>query len=159
MEKELMLADEIREIEILVFRAGGNLYGVDIHDIREILPYDRKPRVIPNSNPHIEGVVMPRDFIIPIINLVSALGLEDVDKQENEMLLVTSINDMNIGFHVDCVEGIHRSTTANLTKPGRKLSTSFKDAVVSIFNIEGSKIEILEFRKIINSINPDIILT
>lgn len=159
MEKELKLGEEMREIEILEFHAGGNSYGVDISDIREILPYDKEPRKIPNSHPYIEGIVMPRDFIIPIINLIASLKLEDVDdkKNENEMLIVTSIKNMNIGFHVDSVDGIHRTTTANITKPGKKLSTSVKNAVKGILILEDKEIEILEFRNIISDINPNII--
>ena len=157
MDKELMLADEKRDIEILEFRAGGISYGVDINDIRELLPYDKKPRTIPNSHPYIEGVVIPRDFIIPVVDLVASLKLEDIDDAKIEMLIVTSINDMNIGFHVDNVDGIHRTTTANITKPGRKLSTNVKEAVTGILHIDTNKIEILEFRNIINDINPDIV--
>lgn len=158
MEKELLLADEKKEIEILEFRAGGISYGIDINDIRELLPYNRKPRIIPNSHPCIEGIVMPRDFVISVIDLVASLKLEDVDDEKVEMLIVTSINDMNIGFHVDKVNGIHRTTTANITKPGRKLSTSVKDAIIGILAISGRKIEILELRTIINEIKPNITL-
>ena len=156
MEKELMLAEEKRDIEILEFRAGGKPYGIDINDIREILPYDKKSRIIPNSHPYIEGVVMPREFIIPVINLVASLKLEDVDDEKMEMLIVTSIKDMNIGFHVDYIDGIHRTNTGNITKAGRKLSTSVKGAVTGILTINGQKIEILELRNIIMNINPDI---
>lgn len=157
MEKDLMLDEDKREIEILEFRAGGNSYGVDIYDIREILPYDKKVRRIPNSHPHIEGIVMPRDFIIPVVNLVASLELEDVGDKENEMLLVSSINDMNIGFHVDQVNGIHRTNTANISKPGRKPSSSVKGVITGILNLEGEKIEILELRNIITNINPNIV--
>ncbi|TAH75108.1 MAG: purine-binding chemotaxis protein CheW [Anaerolineaceae bacterium] len=157
MDKELMLAEEEREIEILEFRAGGFSYGIDINDIREILPYDKKPRKIPNSHPNIEGVVMPRDFVIPIIDLVASLKLEDVDDEKIEMLIVTSINNMNIGFHVDNVDGIHRTTTANINKPGRKLTTTVKGVISGILAINNKKIEILDLRHIINDINPDIV--
>lgn len=157
MDKDLMLADEKREIEILEFRAGGISYGIDISDIREILSYNKKPRSIPNSHPYIEGVIIPRDFVIPIVDLVASLGLEDVEDNKIEMLIVTSINDMNIGFHVDNVDGIHRTTTANITKPGRKLSTSVKRAIIGILTIDKKKIEILDPRELINEINPEIV--
>lgn len=156
MEKELMLADEKRDIELLEFRAGGKPYGIDINDIREILPYDKSPRKIPNSHPYIEGIVMPRDFVIPVIDLVASLKLEDVDDKKIEMLIVTSIKDMNIGFHVDNVEGIHRTNTSNITKPSRKLSTSAKEAITGILTINDKKIEILELRNIIKGINASI---
>ncbi|CRZ33742.1 two-component system chemotaxis response regulator CheV [Herbinix hemicellulosilytica] len=156
MEKELMLDEEIRNIEILEFHAGGHSYGFDISDVREILPYDKKIRKIPNSNPYIEGIVKPRDFIIPIINLVSYLLLEDVADKELEMLIVTKVNNMNVGFHVDSVDKIHRTTTANITKPDKNLSTKLKDVVTGILNIDNRKIEILEIRNIISDINPNI---
>lgn len=157
MDKELMFAEEKKEIEILEFRAGGNSYGIDINDIKEIIPYDKVARTIPNSHPYIEGLVMPRDFIIPIIDLVESLKLEDVDDNNVEMLIVTSISNMNIGFHVDNVDGIHRSSTANITKPGRKLSTTVKGVVSGILNVDKKKIEILELREIIREINPEIV--
>lgn len=157
MEKDLMFTEEKREIEILEFRVGGFSYGIDINDTREILPYEKKLRKIPSSHPYIEGVDMPRDFVIPVIDLKASLKLEDVDEYKDEMLIVTNINDMNIGFHVDNVEEIHRITTADITKPGRKLSTSVKGVVTGILTVNKKRIEILEFRKIINEINPDII--
>lgn len=157
MDKELMLGEEKRNIEILELRAGGNSYGIDIKDIREILPYDKNPRKTPNSHPYIEGVVMPRDFIIPVIDLVGSLKLEDVEDTHTEMLIVTSIQDLNIGFHVDHVEGIHRTNTENITAVGRKkLSTTVKEAVVGILTVNEKKIEIIELRNIIKDINPNV---
>lgn len=159
MVNDLNLDEDKKEIEILEVKAGGNSYGIDIDDIREIIPYDKKPRMIPNSHPYIEGVVKPRDFIIPIINLVASLKLEDVEDSADEMLVVTSINDLNIGFHVDSVEGIHRTNTADLVKPGKKLSTPVEGVVTGIFNQNEKKIEILELRNIIRDINSNVTLS
>lgn len=157
MEKELILGEEHREIEILELRAGGNSYGIDISDIREILSYDKNPRKIPNSHPYIEGVVMPRDFIIPIIDLIASLKLEDVEDKDNEMLVVTSLNNLNIGLHVDHVEGIHRTNTENITQVGRKeLTTIERKAISGILTVEDKKIEILDLPYIINDINSDV---
>lgn len=157
MEKELLLGDEKRAIEVLELQAGGNFYGIDINDIREILPYDKNPRKIPNSHPYIEGIIKPRDFIIPIIDLVSYLELEDVDNEYKEMLIVTSIKDLNIGFHVDNVNGIHRSNTEHVEKVGRKkLTTTVRNAIAGILNLNNIKIEILDLHYIIKDINSDV---
>lgn len=157
MEKGLLLGDEKRELEILEFIVGGNSYGIDINDIREILPYEQNPRRIPNSHLNIEGIIMPRDFLIPIVNVEKSLKLNKVEDTKNiEMLIVTSIHNLNIAVHVDKVEGMHRISTAEVTKPGKKLSTPMKEAVVGILNKGDKKIEILEFRNIFTSINPEI---
>lgn len=156
MDKELLLGEVKREIEILEFKAGGNRYGIDINDVREILPNDIKFTHIPNAHPYIKGIIMPRDFIIPIIDIMKSLNLADTSNSEQRMVVVTSISNMNIAFLVDEVMGMHRTTTDHVSKPGKKLSTSVKDAVIAILNTEGSKIEILELRKLITNINPDI---
>lgn len=156
MEKALLLGDEKRELEILEFTAGGNSYGIDIVDIREILPYDEAPTRIPNAHPYIEGVAMPRDFLIPIVNVTKSLKLSSEGASGNGLLIVTSINQLNISFHVDEVVGLHRATTANVTKPGRKLSTPVKSAISGILHVGAKKIEIVEFRNIIAEINPNV---
>lgn len=157
MNLENVKDGEIKELEILEFRAGGNSYGVNINDIREILPYDQEPTPIPNAHPHIEGMVMPRDFIIPIIDLAKSLGLDDVVNIKEEMLIVTGINDLNIGFHVDKVLGIHKVRSNEIQKPGKNATTKVKDVITGTFERKDKVIEILEFRNIISAINPNVL--
>ncbi|MBB2183698.1 purine-binding chemotaxis protein CheW [Lachnospiraceae bacterium MD1] len=158
MEKELIFNGESVEIELLLFKVGGFSYGVDINDIKEILPYNKKATPIPNAHPFIEGIIMPRDFLIPIISLEKSLKLEASDEAKNEMLIVTSIKDQNIAFHVDSVLGIQRIMTTDIIKPGKKVSTSLRDVIIGIYKNDTLKAEILEFRKIINEINPTMVL-
>ncbi len=156
MEKDVLLGGVPKEIEILEFKAGGNSYGVDVSDIKEILPYNKKSTPIPNSHPFIEGIIKPREFLIPIINFISSLKLSDVDDYKHEMLIVTSINELNIAFHVDSVSGIHRIMNTDVTKPGKKLTTTQKDVVMGILSKDSRKIEIVDLRKIMTIINPEI---
>ena len=156
MEKDILLGEVEREIEILEFTAGGNCYGIDIKDVREILPNDMRLTHIPNAHPYIKGIIMPRDFLIPIVDIMKSLNLTDTSNSEQRMVIVTSISSMNIAFLVDDVIGMHRTTTANVSKAGRKLSTSVKNAVIAILNTEGRKVEILELRKLITDINPEL---
>lgn len=143
------------EIEILEFKAGGNAYGVNVSDIKEILNYDKLPTPIPNAHPFIEGMIMPRDFIITIVDFVESLKLVDIDDYKNEMLIVTGFNHQNIAFHVDSVVGIHRIRSTEITKPEKKLTTTQKNVVVGTLTRDDKKIEIVELRNIIKIINPD----
>ena len=158
MARDILFSETPLEVEILEFRVGGNAYGIDINDVREILPYKTKPKTMPNSHPCIEGIIMPRDFIIPIINAEKSLKLTAADEAKHEMLIVTSIMNLNIGFHVDSVKGIHRVMNTELTKPGKKLTTSIKGLVIGILNRGDYKVEIIELRKIISDINPEVVL-
>lgn len=156
MEKINQANEAAKEIEVLEFRAGGNSYGINVNDIREILPYNKKPIVIPNAHPYIEGIIKPRDFIISIINIVKCLKLTNSDEYKNEMLIVTSINNLNVAFHVDSVKGIYRVVSSDIVKPGKKVTTSFKEAVEGVMTQDDRKIEILNYRTIMKEVNSDI---
>jgi two-component system chemotaxis response regulator CheV len=156
MERGSLNTEGKKEVEILEFSAGGNSYGIDINDIREILPFNQISARIPNAHPCIEGMIMPRDFLIPIVDTAKCLKLENVSAAKKSMLIVTSIKSLNIGFHVDDVIQMHRTDSEHISKPGRKLSTPLKKAIVGILKTRDKKIEILDFRTIINTINPDI---
>ncbi len=156
MEKINQANEAAKEIEVLEFRAGGNSYGINVNDIREILPYNKKPIVIHNAHPYIEGIIKPRDFIISIINIVKCLKLTNSDEYKNEMLIVTSINNLNVAFHVDSVKGIYRVLSSDIVKPGKKVTTSFKEAVEGVMTQDDREIEILNYRTIMKEVNPDI---
>ena len=156
MEKGNQVNELIKEIEILEFRAGVNSYGINVNDIREILPFNTKPMSVPNANPCIEGIIKPRDFLIPIINLAKVLKLDKVDDYSNEMLIVTSISDLNIAIHVDSVRGIHRVISNEVTMPGKKVSTTFIEAVEGILPHDGYIIEILDYRRVFKEVNQEI---
>ena len=156
MEKDNQVNEVAKEIEILEFRAGGNSYGINVNEIREIQPFSTKPTLIPNANPCIEGIIKPREFLISIIDLVKVLKLGNVDEYKNEMLIVTSISDLNIALHVDSVRGIHRVIANEITKPGKKLSTTFKAAVQGVLPHEDYIIEILDYRRIFREVNQEV---
>jgi two-component system chemotaxis response regulator CheV len=144
------------EIEILEFKAGGNSYGISVGDIKEILAYDKRPTPVPNAHQCIEGIIMPRDFLIPIIDLKKYLNLADIDMNKNEMIIVTGIGNLNIAIHVDSVCGIHRKLNSDIKKPGKMISTNQKFAITGIIKMEDKIIELIDLRKVITSINPEV---
>lgn len=159
MEKEMANGMNITEIEILEFKAGGNSYGISVNDIKEILSFDGKSTPVPNSHPFIEGIIMPRDLLIPVIDLKKCLGLTQKEDEENDMIIVTGINNLNIAVHVDSVCGIHRKQINEIKKPGKMLTTSQKNVIVGILKMEDKIVEIVDLRKVINNINPEIDLS
>ena len=157
MDNGTSFDNNVKVLQIVEFIAGGNSYGVDISEIKEFLPLDIRPTPVPNAHHCIEGMLMPRDFIIPIINLKKSLELADTLNDNDEMLMVTSINDLNVGFHVDKIQGIHRVYSNDVKQPGKKLSTKVKGVVTGVFDRHGNTVEILDMRKIITDINPNVL--
>ena len=74
METGILLESGTNELEILEFKVGSNYYGINVAKIKEILSY-KEPTPIPNAHPCVEGIFMPRDVIISIIDLAKNLNL------------------------------------------------------------------------------------
>jgi chemotaxis signal transduction protein len=149
--------EETMKIEILEFMTAGNLYGIDINAIKEIIPYKMGVTPLPNSQSSIEGIIMPRDSIIPVVDLAGCLKLTTAPKTLKHMLIVLEIHDMNIAFHVESVRGIRKVEEQQIQKESDKYTTEMKSAVTGTVSIDGKRIEILDFKNIISMINPDIL--
>jgi two-component system chemotaxis response regulator CheV len=156
MVNEVYNNSEVLEVEMLELIAGGNSYGVNVSDIREILPYVKKPKPIPNSQPFIEGIMMPRDFLIPIVNLMECLRLKPTENILKDMLIITSIKNLNIAFHVDGVKGIMRVMNTDIKKPIKNKTTTNNGTTSGILRLDDRIIEILDLRKIMLDINPEV---
>ncbi|MGN0269627.1 MAG: chemotaxis protein CheW, partial [Candidatus Weimeria sp.] len=99
MDTNILLESGTNELEILEFKVADNYYGINVAKIIEILNYQHVTPV-PNSHPFVEGIFMPRDTIISVINLRKCLGYPD-DPDNEGLLFVTNFNNLNTAFHVD----------------------------------------------------------
>lgn len=153
METGILLESGTNELEILEFRIGANYYGINVAKVREILPY-KEPTPIPNAHPCIEGIFMPRDEIITIVDLAKHLNMPASDSGK-DMYIVTNFNKLSIGFHVHSVVGISRVSWAEISKPDATLNGNGAGIATGIIKLEGKLIVILDFEKIISDISPE----
>lgn len=153
METNILLESGTNELEILEFRIGDNFYGINVAKVREILPF-KAPTPIPNAHPCIEGIFMPRDEIITVIDLAKHLHMP-ATQVGKDMLIVTNFNKLNIGFHVHSVVGISRVSWAEISKPDATLNGNGTGIATGIIKLAGKLIVILDFEKIISDISPE----
>ena len=154
METGILLESGTNKLEILEFKVGKNYYGINVAKIREIISY-QTPTPIPNADPRIEGIFMPRDEIISIIDLAEVMHLEKPDKVTNDMYIVTNFNQLNTAFHVNGVLGIHRVSWSDIVKPDSTINTAGEGMATGIIRIDDKLIIILDFEKIVSEINPE----
>lgn len=154
MDTNILLENGTNELEILEFMIAGNCYGINVAKIREIIPYQQVTPV-PNSHKSIEGIFMPRDTMITVINLPKELGLKESDNYRSDMMIITNFNSLNIAFHVQNVVGIHRVSWADIITPDKTISNSQSAVATGIVKIDGKIIIILDFEKIVSDINPE----
>ena len=154
MDTNILLESGTNELEILEFQVGTNHYGINVAKIKEILPYKR-PTAIPNAHPCIEGIYMPRDTIITIVDLARSLSIPESEDVDKDMYIVTNFNQLSIAFHVHTVLGIHRVSWADISKPDESINNSGKGVATGIIKLNDRLIVILDFEKIVSDISPE----
>lgn len=153
MDTNILLENGTNELEVLEFTLGNNHYGINVAKIREILTF-QPVTPVPNSHPCIEGVFMPRDTMISVINLKNAIGL-NFDPNDKGLFIITNFNKLNIAFHVDAVLGIHRISWADIIMPDATINTAGSGVSTGIIKLEDKLIIILDFEKIVTDISPE----
>ena len=154
METNILLESGTNELEILEFEIGTNHYGINVAKIKEILPY-KAPTPIPNAHPCIEGIYMPRDTIITIVDLAKALNIPPRQNTNYDMYIVTNFNMLNVAFHVHNVLGINRVSWSDISKPEESISNGGNGVATGIIKMNDRLIVILDFEKIVSDISPE----
>ena len=152
METKILLENGTNELEILEFKLDGNVYGINVAKIKEIITY-QPVTPVPNAHPSIEGIFLPRDAMITAIDLKNCL--QRGKSTEGGLFIITNFNKLDIAFHVDSVVGIHRVSWKDIIKPGATVSTTEDSISTGIVKIEDRLIIILDFEKIVSDINPE----
>ncbi|CCZ90348.1 MAG: chemotaxis protein [Eubacterium sp.] len=155
-DKGILLESGTNELELLEFVVGNQHYGINVAKISELCPYE-EPTGVPNSHEFIEGIFMPRERIITVIDLAKALGIQlPVGRSaDGDMYIITNFNKLHTAFHVQQVLGIHRVSWENVAKPDSTISRQGKGVATGITKINGKIIIILDFEKIVSEINPE----
>lgn len=153
MDSNILLESGTNELEVLEFVIKGNHYGINVEKVREILPFQNVTPV-PNSHPCIEGIFMPRGNIITVIDLIKTLGFVN-DNKNNNFLIVTNFNNLNIAFDVEAVIGINRVSWTDVVKPDKTVSGPGSGIATGIIKNEGNLLIILDFERIVEEICPE----
>ncbi|MCL1806145.1 MAG: chemotaxis protein [Oscillospiraceae bacterium] len=156
LHTEILLESGTNELEIMEFTIAGGSFGINVAKVTEIMQYQTvKP--MPNSHPSVEGVFMPRDVILTVIDLAHYMGLPAAEDNSRDMFIITSFNKMNVAFHVHAVAEIHRISWNDIEKPDSTIYGGEEGLATGIAKVAGNKlITIVDFEKIVVDISPQV---
>jgi two-component system chemotaxis response regulator CheV len=153
-ETEILLESGTNEIEIMEFTIYGELYGINVAKVREIMMSD-KVKPIPHAHPSVEGIFKPRDLLLTVIDLPYYLTGSKGEKQGKDLFIITNFNKLHIAFRVHSVVGISRISWKNIQKPDDTISRGDEGVATGIAQCGTDLVTILDFEKIVADIAPE----
>lgn len=151
---DILLESGTNEIEIMEFTIYGELYGINVAKVREIMMSDAvKP--MPHSHVAVEGVFKPRNTILTVVDLPFYISGKITEKKEKDLFIVTNFNKMHIAFRVQTVVGIQRISWKDIQKPDNTISHGEEGIATGIAQCNGKLVTILDFEKIVAEIAPE----
>ncbi|WP_324824507.1 chemotaxis protein [Sinanaerobacter sp. ZZT-01] len=154
VDTKILLESGTNEIEIMEFTIAGDLFGINVAKVREILmPSAIKP--MPQSHPAVEGVFKPRDRVITVVNLPKYLGLPKSSENGRDLFIITNFNKVYVAFRVHSVEGIDRISWSSIQKPDKTIYGGDSGVATGLAECGNRLVTILDFEKIVADIAPE----
>ena len=157
-QTKILLESGTNELEIMEFTVGGELFGINIAKIREIMRAQETKRM-PNSHNFVEGIFKQRGEVITVIDLAKCLNIERLENKSHDIFILTHFNKLNFAFRVESVVGIDRVSWENIKKPDKVIYSGEDSVATAIAEYKDRLITILDFEKIIADISPETSIT
>lgn len=88
------------EQQDVIFKLGGEEYGINIMNVTEIIPYEETIK-LPHVPNFVEGVINYRGTVIPIICLKKKFGMNLAKADHNTRIIILNLDNKQVGFIVD----------------------------------------------------------
>ena len=134
-------------VELLLFQLGpAQTFGINVFKVREVLKCPQLRRV-PQSNPHVCGVMHSRGQTVTVIDLASVLGMPPLAGQDDEFVVITEYNGRVQAYLVAKVERIVNLRWDEIHPPPRGIGAG--NYLTAVVTIDNRLIEILDVERIL----------
>lgn len=139
-------------LELLLFNFGrGQSYAINVFKIQEVL---RLPALtqIPDSHPVVKGVTHLRGHTLPVVDLSHAIGMGQVEINDQTTIIVTEYNRTVQAFLVSGVERIVNMNWEEIMPPPKGAGRA--NYLTAITKVDDRIVEIIDVEKVLAEIVP-----
>ncbi len=141
---------EDAERQLVVFDLAGEIYGVNIETVREIIRM-QAVTFVPDAPDFVEGVINLRGRVIPVIDLRRRFGLTVTEETNESRVLVVDSEGEDLGVIVDAVTEVQRITEDSIEPVSNLVSTEESEYIVGITKVEDQLIILLDLDRAIGN--------
>jgi purine-binding chemotaxis protein CheW len=137
------------EKQVVLFELGGEIYGLDIATVHEIIRMQPITKV-PKAPAYVEGVINLRGKVIPVIDLGKKFGMERVAGDKNNRIVVVNILDTTLGVIVDAVTEVLRIPAGSIEPVSDVVTSGHLDYMQGIAKLDEKMVILLALDKLLS---------
>lgn len=135
------------EAHLVVFKLHNEVYGIDIHRVRSIIPA-QTITFVPGVPHFIEGLINLRGALVPVIDLRARLDIELDANASKRVIVIVEFGDQQVGIIVDRVTEVCKIPDEAIEPPAPLLSAVDTTYLAGIAKVDERIILLLNLDRI-----------
>ena len=96
------------DTQVVIFRLANEEFGVPIMSVQEIVRVPETLTRVPKTPCFVEGVINLRGTVLPVIDQRTRLGMDAIERNDRQRIMVYLLGGIRTGFIVDSVAEVLR---------------------------------------------------
>ena len=134
----------------ILFTVADTSYALSSEDVRHMEMVDQVTPV-PNAADYLEGVVLSRGQIVPVVNLRARFGFAKVPHDLRTRLLIVRSGERWVGLVVDSAREFVTIPRAAIEPPSNAIAGLSRDYLRGIANIGGRLVLVLDVTNVLDT--------
>ena len=144
----------MKSLRLISFRVGPEMFVLDIMSVRQIVPYTGSTSV-PTAPSFVEGIIVLRADVIPIIDLRDRLYPSLEERAEQPLVLITHTSAGVIGIKVDEVRRILTVSSEDVLPPPPLVRGVRGDLLIGIVKNESEIVLLIDIDSVLTGEEKD----
>ena len=127
-----------KDAQVVIFRLGAEEFGVPIMSVQEIVRLPETLTRVPRTPEFVEGVINLRGMVLPVIDQRRRLGMDAIERNDRQRIMVFTLGGLRTGFIVDSVAEVLRIPRQNIA-PAPQLSDEQIRLIGRVARLDGDR--------------------
>jgi purine-binding chemotaxis protein CheW len=136
--------------QLVLFKVAGQMFGVGIELIKEIVPYqDITP--VPDTYDFVEGIINLRGKIVTIIDMRKRLHVKSSVQEKSTRILILDLEGKIMGLIVDAASEVVRVPVESIGPPPELINEVGTNYITGVVRLGERLIVLLELKRILSA--------
>jgi purine-binding chemotaxis protein CheW len=145
---------EVAASQLCTFMLGGELFGIDVLRVQEVLRCQETTRV-PLAAEAVRGLMNLRGQIVTAVDLRSRLGLAPRDEDSAPMNVVLRTDEGAVSLLVDEIGDVLEVDEQHLERPPDTLAPAFRELIRGVYKLNKKLLLLLDTERSLRTVQAD----